>query len=118
MMIEGNRRMPPQQKLQRVLDLNRAAESLAQARIRRQYGPDLTEREENLRLAALSLDRETMSWDLEIQGRHGDAHVPGSGGAAPPRMRPDHLDSPGTSPLIPGTWPPAIAALEHKGQDV
>lgn len=59
-MIEGYRRMTPQQELQRVLDLNRAAESLARARIRHQYGPDLTEREENLRLASLYLDREAM----------------------------------------------------------
>jgi len=73
MMIEGYRRMTPQQKLQRVLDLNRAAESLARARIRRQYGPDLSEREENLRLASLYLDRETMirafGWDPDVQGR-------------------------------------------------
>lgn len=73
MMIEGYRRMSPTEKLQRVLDLNRAAESFARARIRRQYGPDLTEREENLRLASLTLDRETMirafDWDPEEHGR-------------------------------------------------
>lgn len=73
MMIEGYRRMSPTEKLQRVLDLNRAAESFARARIRRQYGPGLSERQENLRLASLTLDRETMirafDWDPEEHGR-------------------------------------------------
>lgn len=73
MMIAGYRRMSPAQKLQRVLDLNRATEALARARIRAQYGPDLSEREENLRLAALTLDRETMirvfDWDPDVHGR-------------------------------------------------
>jgi len=52
MMIEAYRRMAPAEKLQRVLDLNRAVEAFALARIRQQYGPDLTEREGNLRLAS------------------------------------------------------------------
>ncbi len=55
------------------LRLNRPAESLARARIRRQYGPDLTEREVNFRLAALYLDRGTMirafGRDPDLQGR-------------------------------------------------
>lgn len=72
-MIEGYRRMAPAERLRRVVDLNRAVESLARARIRAQYGPELSEREENLRLAALHLDRETMirafGWDPEIEGR-------------------------------------------------
>ena len=72
MMIEAYRRMTPEQKLQRVADLNRAVERMALARIRRQYGPDLDEREERLRLAALRIDRETMirafGWDPEIEG--------------------------------------------------
>lgn len=72
-MIEGYRRMAPAEKLQRVVDLNRAVESLARARIREQYGPDLSEREEDLRLTSLYLDRETMirafGWDPEIEGR-------------------------------------------------
>lgn len=73
MMIEGYRRMSPAEKLQRVVDLNRAVESLARARLRAQYGPNLSEREENLRLASLYLDRDTMirafDWDPEVEGR-------------------------------------------------
>lgn len=72
-MIEGYRRMSPTEKLRRVLDLNRAVETLALARIRKQYGPDLSEREERLRLASLRLDRETMievfGWDPDVHGR-------------------------------------------------
>lgn len=71
-LLEGYRRMTPAEKLQRVADLNRAVQELALARIRKQYGPDLSEREERLRLAALWLDRETMmrvfGWDPEIEG--------------------------------------------------
>ena len=73
MMIEGYRRMSPAEKLQRVVDLNRAVENLARARLRAQYGPNLSEREENLRLASLYLDRDTMirafDWDPEVEGR-------------------------------------------------
>lgn len=73
MMIEGYRRMSPAEKLQRVVDLNRAVESLARARIRERYGPDLSAREEDLRLASLYLDRETMirafGWDPVSEGR-------------------------------------------------
>lgn len=73
LMIEGYRRMSPAEKLQRVVDLNRAVESLARARIRERYGPDLSEREEDLRLASLYLNRETMirafDWDPEAEGR-------------------------------------------------
>ncbi len=70
--LEGYRRMSPAEKLQRVMDLNRAAQDMALARIRAQYGPDLSEREERLRLAALWLDREIMvrvfGWDPEARG--------------------------------------------------
>ena len=73
MRIEAFRRMPPAEKLLRVMDLNRAVESLALARIRKQYGPDLSEREERLRLASLYLPRETMvevfGWDPAVHGR-------------------------------------------------
>jgi hypothetical protein len=72
-LLEGYRRMSPAEKLARVLDLNRAVEDLARARLRKQYGPDLSEREERLRLAALHLDREMMirvfDWDPEVHGR-------------------------------------------------
>lgn len=60
MILEHYRRMTPQEKLALVIDLNRAAQAMAAARIRAQYGPDLPEHELNLRLAALWLDRETM----------------------------------------------------------
>ncbi len=73
MQIEACRRMTPAEKLARVMDLNRAVESLALARIRSQYGPDLSEREERLRLASLYLPRETMvevfGWDPDVHGR-------------------------------------------------
>ena len=71
-LLAGYRRMTPAEKLQRVADLNRSVRQLALARIRSQYGPNLSEREERLRLAALWLDRETMArvfgWDPEVEG--------------------------------------------------
>ena len=71
-LLEGYRRMTPQQKLARVMDLNRAVQEMAAARIRADYGPGLSERELHLRLAALWLDRETMirafGWDPEVEG--------------------------------------------------
>jgi len=72
-LLEGYRRMSPAEKLLRVLDLNRAVEDLARARLRMEYGAGLSEREERLRLAALHLDRETMirvfDWDPDVHGR-------------------------------------------------
>jgi hypothetical protein len=72
MLIEGYRRMPPREKLQRVVALNRALEQLARARIRAQYGDDLPERQVRLRLAALRLDRrlmvEAFGWDPRVRG--------------------------------------------------
>ena len=71
--IEAYRRMTGIEKLRRVMDLNRAVESLALARIRKRYGGDLSEREERLRLASLYLPRETMvtafGWDPDVHGR-------------------------------------------------
>jgi CHASE2 domain-containing sensor protein len=71
-LIEGYRRMSPHEKLQRVVALNRALEQLARARIRAQYGENLSEHEVRLRLAALRLDREVMvrvcGWDPEVEG--------------------------------------------------
>lgn len=72
MLIEGYRRMPPHLELERVVSLNRALDQLALARIQATYGPDISERELQLRLAALSLGRETMikvfDWDLDVEG--------------------------------------------------
>lgn len=71
-LLAGYRRMTPAEKLERVADLNRAVQQMALARIRAQYGPNLSEREERLRLGALWLDRETMiavfGWDPEVEG--------------------------------------------------
>lgn len=71
-MLEGLRRMSPAEKFKRIVELNRAVETMAAARIRSQYGPDLTQRELRLRLASLRLPRETMievfDWDPEEKG--------------------------------------------------
>jgi hypothetical protein len=71
-LLAGYRRMTPAEKLERVADLNRAVQQMALARIRAQYGPNLSEREERLRLGALWLDRETMiavfGWNPEVEG--------------------------------------------------
>jgi len=71
-LLEGYRRMTPGERLLRAFDLSLAVQQLALSRIRAQYGPNLTEREERLRLAALRIDRETMikvfDWDPEVEG--------------------------------------------------
>lgn len=71
-LLEGYRRMPPFEKLRQVFDLNHTAQRMAALRIEARYGPNLTERELRLRLAALWLDRETMinafGWDPEVEG--------------------------------------------------
>ena len=70
-LIAGYRRMTPQQKLQRVNELNKAIQQLALVRIKEQYG-NIPEREQRLRLAALWLDREMMvrvfNWDPQKKG--------------------------------------------------
>jgi len=69
--IAGYRRMTSQQKLKRVTELTQAVQQLALARIRKQYG-ECSEREQQLRLASLWLDRDTMirvfDWDPEVKG--------------------------------------------------
>ena len=71
LLISGYRQMSPQQKLKRVSELNKAVQQLALTRIRKQYGR-LSDREQQLRLAALWLDRETMirvfHWDPQREG--------------------------------------------------
>lgn len=66
-LLEGFRKMAPSEKLKRVFEMNRAVRALAAARIRTQYGPEISDRELNLRLAALRIDRKTMieafGWD-------------------------------------------------------
>ncbi len=70
--IEGYRRMTHSQKLGRVVALGIAAETMASARIRARYGPEISPHELRLRLASLQLDRQTMievfAWDPEKEG--------------------------------------------------
>ncbi|MEW6753799.1 MAG: hypothetical protein AB1505_22880 [Candidatus Latescibacterota bacterium] len=72
LLVEGYRAMSPRQKLERVVAMNQALVTLARARLRAQYGPDLPEREVRLRLGALWLDRDTMvrvfGWDPQERG--------------------------------------------------
>ena len=71
MIIEGYRKMTPQQKLQKVSELNKSIQQIALARIRKQYG-NISEKEQRLRLASLWLNREIMikvfSWDPQEKG--------------------------------------------------
>jgi hypothetical protein len=71
-LVEEYRRMSPGQRLMMALEMNRAVQQMAAARIRAQYGPDLPERELRLRLAALWIDRDTMvrafGWDPRAEG--------------------------------------------------
>jgi hypothetical protein len=71
-LLAAFRGMAPDEKLRKVSAMNRAVEAMAAARLRRQYGPDLSESELELRLAALRLDRELMiaafGWDPEERG--------------------------------------------------
>jgi hypothetical protein len=71
-LVEVARRLTPGERMMRVFDLNRAAELMALAGIRQRHGDGLSEREEQLRLAALRLDRQTMvdvfGWDPEVEG--------------------------------------------------
>ena len=71
-MLERYRQMSPLDRLRQVFELNYTAQSMAPLRLQAQYGPDLSERELRLRLAALWLDRETMievyGWDPEVEG--------------------------------------------------
>jgi hypothetical protein len=69
--IEGYRSMSPVKKLQQVVSLTQAAQKMALTRIREHYG-EMSNHEENLRLASLWLSRETMiklfNWDPLVKG--------------------------------------------------
>jgi hypothetical protein len=71
-LVEEYRRMSPGQRLMMAMEMNRAVQQMAAARIYAQYGPDLPERELRLRLAALWIDRDTMmqafGWDPRVKG--------------------------------------------------
>ena len=72
LLVHGYRRMTPGEKLERVNQLNRSLRTLALAGIRQRFGGDLSETELQLRLAALSIDRQTMidafGWDPDEHG--------------------------------------------------
>ncbi len=69
--IDGYRKMTPQQKLQRVNELNKSIQQIALARILKQYG-NISEKEQTLRLASLWIDQDIMvnvfNWDPKIKG--------------------------------------------------
>jgi len=71
MLIAGYSEMSPKEKLRRVDELTKAVQQLALSRIQKQYG-NIPEREQQLRLASLWLDRETMmrvfKWDPRKEG--------------------------------------------------
>ena len=58
-LIAGYRRMTPAERLARACDLSLAVRQLALARLRSEH-PSASERELQLRLAALTIDAETM----------------------------------------------------------
>ena len=68
--VEGYRRMSPAEKIRCVDEMTKTVQQMALARIRRQY-PNSSKREQQLRLASLWLDRETMikafEWDPEME---------------------------------------------------
>ncbi|HEX7670407.1 MAG TPA: hypothetical protein VF395_12515 [Polyangiaceae bacterium] len=70
-LLDGYRRMSPEQKLARVVDLTLTSRRLAETRIRAQY-PEASEREVALRLAALTLGgeltRRAFGWEPEREG--------------------------------------------------
>jgi hypothetical protein len=72
MVMERYRQMTPQEKIAIIQGLNRTAMLMALAGIRMRHGADLSERELQIRLAALWLDREMMikvyGWDPEVEG--------------------------------------------------
>lgn len=71
-LIEGYRRMTPEEKLACIADLNEMIERLQESRLREAYGVNISEREVSLRLAALRLPRDIMvsvfGWDPDKKG--------------------------------------------------
>lgn len=72
LLVEAYRRMTPEERLGKTVDLLRAGEALMLSGIRDRHGHDLSEREERLRIGALRLGRVTMvevfGWDPEVEG--------------------------------------------------
>jgi hypothetical protein len=69
-LLERYRRMSPQEKIQIIQDLNQTLLDKAIVEIQTRYDPNLSEREAQLRLASLWLDRETM---IKAYGWHPEA---------------------------------------------
>lgn len=71
LLIDAWRRMPPWEKAQKLAESSRAVEQLARAGVRLRY-PEATDREVQLRVAALRLGahlmREVYGWDPEREG--------------------------------------------------
>jgi hypothetical protein len=71
LLIEGYRRMTPIEKLTRACDLSQATRQMAASRIRRMY-PGAGDRQVRLRVASLTLGRDTMirvfGWDPDKEG--------------------------------------------------
>lgn len=71
MQIEGYRRMTGEQRIARVLDMNRTVDALAAAGIRERHG-EISDRELRIRIAALRYPRELLiaavGWDPEVEG--------------------------------------------------
>ena len=72
LIVEAYRRMTPEERFAKLLDVLRAGELLMRAGIRHRHGQDISEEEERLRIGALRLGRETMvelfGWDPEVEG--------------------------------------------------
>lgn len=71
MQVEGYRRMTGEQRIARVLDMNRTVDALAAAGIRERHG-EISDRELRIRIAALRYPRELLiaavGWDPEVEG--------------------------------------------------
>lgn len=71
LILDGYRRMSGEQRLERALALGDAVRRIALAGIRSRH-PGISEREARLRLASLTMDRETLvracGWDPEVHG--------------------------------------------------
>jgi hypothetical protein len=69
--LERYRRMSPAEKLECVMELNRAEDERQRAEIRARYG-DISEEEMRMRLGALRYGREIMvkafGWDPDVMG--------------------------------------------------
>ena len=70
-LVRGYQKMNPREKMKRVSELNRSIQQMALARIRREYG-NISEKEQQLRLASLWLDKDVMikafGWNPQQEG--------------------------------------------------